>query len=102
MKRRNYSGFLIPILLLAVWHLAGILSIVPAYILPSPSKIFLIGWDFIAGDMEISPYSGTFICMLQQAFKEFLEDLSWLYFWVSFLDICQEEMKNSTTLSNLF
>jgi NitT/TauT family transport system permease protein len=60
MNRRKYIGLIVPMILLAVWYFANLLNLVPSYLLPSPFGILKIGWDFIAGNMDLTPYSGTF------------------------------------------
>lgn len=60
MNRRKFIGLIVPVVLLALWHFASLLNLVPSYLLPSPYGIFKIGWDFINGSMNLTPYSGTF------------------------------------------
>ncbi|SHI93315.1 NitT/TauT family transport system permease protein [Dethiosulfatibacter aminovorans DSM 17477] len=47
-------------IVLVLWQYASIRELVPEYLLPSPLKLAFIGWDFMTGALDLTPYSGTF------------------------------------------
>jgi len=65
IKRARVGGeaflpFLIPALILVLWELATSQGRIAEYMLPSPRTLLLTTWDFFAGTLKQSPYSGTF------------------------------------------
>lgn len=56
--RRTAPGFILPVAILGVWHLASLQT--PTYILPSPADVGRTLIDFLFGGLQNSAFSGSF------------------------------------------
>ncbi|HZK02570.1 MAG TPA: ABC transporter permease [Anaerovoracaceae bacterium] len=57
-RKLDLVGFILPVLILAGWHIAVKTGIIASYILPGPQNILHALTDFAHGKAALSPYSG--------------------------------------------
>ena len=51
---------ILPIGILGIWFAVTRGGMVPLYLLPGPDRVLAFLFDFISGNLELSPYSGKF------------------------------------------
>jgi len=59
--RTELYALIIPAGVLILWWLVTAKGAVQPYLLPSPVEIAKVAFDFIFGNLSLSPYSGTFV-----------------------------------------
>lgn len=65
------AGFVIPAVLLVLWHLVTAAGMIPEYLFPGPAKLAAVFLDFVAGGLRLTPYAGAF----------------WAHLWASMLRV---------------